>query len=382
MGYFTILSPSFVNVFFTLVILVITLLAYLLDLKRSANFILIFFLILWLTIPLLNIPYTKATFFRHNLFLPAILTLYYGRGNTNSSFWGNLATGLAGLVSAIYPNKIEFLQKVGSRKARPCPSGVDCEVIWLQNFNIEVYSLKDAPKTSLNYGIHGASHITPLTNLYRKLCQENAKVYPNTVIAAVDPRSSLDHPYPTTLNDVVAGYRHMLSLGFAPERTVIFGDCTGGNLALALCHRLKAAGEPLPGGLVLLSPQTDLTLSGESYVSRYHLDPILGNLTDREDVKKQNTINYAKGEDKTNPFISPLFGDFTGFPPTLIQVGEYEILYDDSVQLFKKMKNAGVPVIFTQYPGMVHDFQLMFAKWVPEVKYAREEIDTFLRKIL
>ena len=57
-------------------------------------------------------------------------------------------------------------------------------------------------------------------------------------------------------------------------------------------------------------------------------------------------------------------------------------MYDDSVQLFKKMKNAGVPVIFTQYPGMVHDFQLMFAKWVPEVKYAREEIDTFLRKIL
>lgn len=382
MGYDTILSFSIADVIFSLIILFFAVSAYLLDLKRPANAILVIFLLIWLIVPLFHFPHSKATFFRHILFFPTISVLYYGRGNTNSSFLGNMATGSAELVSALYPNKIEFLQKVGRRKARPCPPGVNCEIIWLQNFNIELYSLKNTPKTSLFYGIHGASHITPLTNLYRKICQEYAQRYPNTLIAAVDPRSSLDHPYPTTLNDVVAGYHHMLSLGFKPEHIILCGDSTGGNLALALCHRLKAAGEPLPGGLVLLSPQTDLTYSGESHVSRYHLDPILGNLTDQDGVKKQNVINYAKGEDKTNPFISPLFGDFTGFPPTLIQVGEYEVLYDDSRQLFEKMKNAGVDVRLTQYPGMVHDFQLMFPQLVPEVKYARKEINSFLSQLL
>lgn len=382
MGYFTILSISISDIFFIFIIVIFAVCAYLLDLKRPANAILIIFLLVWLLVPLLHFSYSKATFFRHIFFLPTILTLYYGRGNPNASFWGNMATGTAGLVSTLYPDKIEFLQKIGSRKPRPCTSEVHCEIIRVHNFNIELYSSKNTTKSSLLYGIHGASHITPLTNLYRKLSQQYAMLYPNTLFAAVDPRSSLDHPYPATLDDVVAGYHYMLSRGFEPKRTVLMGDCTGGNLALALCHRLKAVGEPLPAGLVLISPQTDLTFSGDSYVSRYHLDPILGNLTDREEIKKRTVFNYAKGEDKTSPFISPLFGDFTGFPPTLIQVGEYEVLFDDSVQLFKKMKNAGVPVNFTQYPGMINDFQLMFATWVPEVKHARKEINDFLKKHL
>ncbi|MGI6259149.1 MAG: alpha/beta hydrolase [Anaerolineaceae bacterium] len=382
MGSFTILSFSIADILFTILILIFTVCAYLLDLKRPANAVLVIFLLVWLLVPLLHFSHSKATFFRHLFFVPTILVLYYGRGNSNASLFGNFATGMAGLVSALYPDKIEILQKVGSQNPRPCPPEIHCEIVELENFKIELYSYEGSPKRTLLYGIHGASHFTPLTNLYRKFSQKLANRYRDTLVAAVDPRSSLDHPYPAALDDVLAGYHHLLSQGFDPKQVVLMGDSSGGNLVLALCHRLIAAGEPLPAGLVLVSPQTNLTQSGESYISRYHLDPILGNMTDQVDAKKRIEIHYAKGEDKTNPFISPLFGDFTGFPPTLIQVGEYEILYDDSRQLFEKMKNAGVDVRLTQYPGMVHDFQLMFPELVPEVKHARQEIRSFLGEYL
>ena len=133
MGYFTILSISISDIFFIFIIVIFAVCAYLLDLKRPANAILIIFLLVWLLVPLLHFSYSKATFFRHIFFLPTILTLYYGRGNPNASFWGNMATGTAGLVSTLYPDKIEFLQKVGSRKPRPCPSEVNCEIIRVHN---------------------------------------------------------------------------------------------------------------------------------------------------------------------------------------------------------------------------------------------------------
>jgi monoterpene epsilon-lactone hydrolase len=120
-----------------------------------------------------------------------------------------------------------------------------------------------------------------------------------------------------------------------------------------LCHRLKAAGRRLPGALVLMSPWTDMTMSGASYAERAESDPMLT----PEYIEAVRTA-YAGGRDYASPDLSPLFADLTGFPPTLIQAGDHEILYSDAEMLCHALERAGVPCRFEVSEGMWHVFQM------------------------
>ena len=109
----------------------------------------------------------------------------------------------------------------------------------------------------------------------------------------------------------------------------------------------------MPRGLVLMSPWTDLTASGKSHVSKADIDPVLNAA-----YLEQMIQNYAGGQDLEDPLISPLFGDYEGFPPTYIQVGSNEILQDDAVMLYKKLLKANVGVKMDVFRGMWHVFQM------------------------
>ena len=113
-----------------------------------------------------------------------------------------------------------------------------------------------------------------------------------------------------------------------------------------------------------MSPWTDLTSSGESFATKASLDPVL----DKEYIDRM-ILAYAQGEDLKNPLISPLFGDFTGFPPTYIQVGENEILLSDSMRLHQALVDVNVSVKMDIYPGMWHVFQMS------PIKAARDAMD-------
>ena len=102
-----------------------------------------------------------------------------------------------------------------------------------------------------------------------------------------------------------------------------------------------------------MSPWTDLTSSGKSYISKAEIDPVLNGAYLEKMIR-----NYAEGQELTNPLISPLFGDYVGFPPTYIQVGNNEILLDDSVMLYKKLLKANVSVKLEMFRGMWHVFQM------------------------
>ena len=131
------------------------------------------------------------------------------------------------------------------------------------------------------------------------------------------------------------------------------GDSAGGNLALVLCHQLKQAGRQLPGKLVLMSPWTDMTASGRSYTQRADLDPTI-TLDYIHAVREV----YAGGQSLDSPLLSPLFGDFQGFPPTLVQVGSNEILYSDSLRLRERMEEAGTHCRLEVWEDMWHVFQM------------------------
>lgn len=127
-----------------------------------------------------------------------------------------------------------------------------------------------------------------------------------------------DYPYPAALNDGVGAYRALLQDRAASE-IVILGTSAGGNLAAATILRARAEGLPLPAGVVLLSPEVDLTETGDSFQVNLGVDPILGR------VMPVNLL-YARGRDLMDPYLSPLFGDFAqGFPPTLITSGTRDL---------------------------------------------------------
>ena len=172
-------------------------------------------------------------------------------------------------------------------------------------------------------------------------------------VLAFEYRLAPEFPYPGALDDAEAVWNHLMLLGYGACDIVLAGDSAGGNLALALCLRLKASGRMLPGAMLLMSPWTDLTISGASIQEMRDLDPML-----TQEYLQAMRDAYAGAADPTDSLLSPLFGDFRDFPPTLIQVGSLEILLDDARRLCERMKEAGVSCRLEVWEDMFHVFQM------------------------
>lgn len=199
---------------------------------------------------------------------------------------------------------------------------------------------------------HGGGYITGSLQYARTITTKLAMTTSMDVLS-FDYHLAPEAPYPAALEDAVRAWDYLMLLGYGARDVVVAGDSAGGNLALALTHKLKEADRILPRGLVLLSPWTDLLCRGKSHEEKASLDPIL----DAEYISMAIGA-YAPGEQLDNPFISPLYGDFIGFPPTYIQVGSNEILMDDSIMLQRKMIKSNVSVKIDIYDGMWHVFQM------------------------
>lgn len=172
-------------------------------------------------------------------------------------------------------------------------------------------------------------------------------------VLSFEYRLAPEHPYPAALEDALLAWDYLMENHFAPENVILAGDSAGGNLALVLSLFLKEKGRPLPGALLLFSPWTDLTLSGESLESRADIDPVL-----TPEYVRAAQDAYTNGASPDSPLLTPLLGDFAGFPPVLIQVGTNEILHSDSLRLEEKLKEAGVPCLLEEWDDMWHVFQM------------------------
>lgn len=187
-------------------------------------------------------------------------------------------------------------------------------------------------------------------------------------------RLAPENPYPAAVEDALRAWDHLMLLGYGARDVVVAGDSAGGNLALVLCQRLKARERMLPAALLLLSPWTDMSASGPSYQERAEIDPML-TMSYIAAVREA----YAPGRDLRSPELSPLFGDFTGFPPTLIQVGTHEILYSDAEALRDAMCAAGTACRLEVWEDMWHVFQMFPTK---KAASAMEQVGRFLLELL
>jgi acetyl esterase/lipase len=223
--------------------------------------------------------------------------------------------------------------------------------------------------------LHGGAYVICSPTTHRGLTGRVACTARAHVLA-IDYRLAPENPFPAALEDALAAWHWLLEQGYAPEHIAIGGDSAGGGLTLATALSLRDNHEPLPAALFLISPWTDLTFSGDSIRARAHRDPLL---SDNGDGWLINA--YAGGNPLTHPYISPIFADPRGLPPTLIQVGSEEILYDDSSRLEAKMNATGVANHFEVWDGMWHVFQA-FAPYVPEANQAINRIGAFLDQYL
>lgn len=253
-----------------------------------------------------------------------------------------------------------------------CPRGFSRRIIERENYTMEYLTPDRLQDHRVILQLHGGGYIGPMKNIYRRFAVLYSRALQRGRVLTIDYRVAPEHPFPAALEDACDAYQWLLAHCPA-ERIIIAGDSAGGGLALALCHYLKDRGAALPSGLILMSPWTDLTTSGESYKTNYERDPLFGRT---EDSMLFDT-DYIGDADPKNPYLSPVFGEFDGFPPMLIQVGSYEMLLSDSLTVEEKVRQAGGKVRCTVYEGMFHVFQ-MARGMLPESRYAWKEIREYL----
>jgi epsilon-lactone hydrolase len=168
----------------------------------------------------------------------------------------------------------------------------------------------------------------------------------------LDYRLAPENPYPAAVDDAKAAYEGLLAQGIDPGRIAFAGESAGGGLAVTTLIALRNAGTRLPAGAYLMSPYADLTLSGETLGSREARDAVLNPAGLRARVP-----DYVGNADTSDPLISPIFGDLSGLPPLLIQVGSNEILLSDALRLAARAALDDVQVTLEVTPGVPHVFQ-------------------------
>ena len=191
------------------------------------------------------------------------------------------------------------------------------------------------------------------------------------VTCALDYRVAPDHPYPAALDDCLTVYRALLEEK-SPSEIVVAGTSAGGNLAAALLLRARDEGLPAPAGALLLTPELDLTESGDTFETLMGLDVVLP-----QRLMPVNLV-YADGADLAHPYLSPLFGDVSGFPPTLIQAGIRDIFLSNAAVMHRRLRAAGVRAELHVWEAMPHGG---FGGLTPEDREVSAEIQAFIASL-
>ncbi|MCR4791176.1 MAG: alpha/beta hydrolase [Lachnospiraceae bacterium] len=248
----------------------------------------------------------------------------------------------------------------------------------LEHFSMKMLSSRENPDIEhVILQLHGGGYMGSIRNAYYVFAGLYNEISHGMNVLCPDYRVAPEDPYPAALEDALASYEWLLGHGYKAENIILAGDSAGGGLALALCMYLRDNGKTLPMGIIAMSPWADLTASGASYEFNFEKDPLYGNT--KESLIYINA--YPGDNDKTDPYISPVFGSFRDFPPMLIQVGANEMLLSDSETVAEKARAEGVKVRLHVYEGMFHDFQMAYTA-IPESKKAWAEAGKFIDILL
>jgi monoterpene epsilon-lactone hydrolase len=224
--------------------------------------------------------------------------------------------------------------------------------------------------------LHGGGYCSGSIVSHRRMVTEAGRAGGVRTLA-VGYRLAPEHPFPAALDDALAAWRFVRAQGIAARQIAVGGDSAGGGLTVALLDRLRDAGDELPGCAWLVSPWTDLTMSGATLETKDAVDPLLhaGYLDELAGAY------VPAGVDREDPRISVLHADLAGLPPLLIQVGSAETLLDDAVRFAAKAGAQDVSVTLEIWPHMIHAWPLWNARLEPG-RRALAAAGAFLRRHL
>ncbi|HZJ56141.1 MAG TPA: alpha/beta hydrolase [Myxococcaceae bacterium] len=212
---------------------------------------------------------------------------------------------------------------------------------------------------------HGGGYCSGSILSHRRLVTEAGRRAGRRTLA-VGYRLAPEHPFPAALEDALKAWRFLREQGIAARDMTVGGDSAGGGLTVALITHLRDAGMELPGCAWLVSPWTDLTLSGSTLATKAAIDPLV-----HEDYLRELASAYLpKGMDPRDPRVSPLHANLSGLPPTLIQVGSAETLLADATRFAEAAGAADVPVTLEVWPQMIHAWPV----WNARLQAGREAL--------
>jgi len=266
---------------------------------------------------------------------------------------------------------IEQLRAGMEKVAERVTSDVRCEPTIAGNVRAEWVVPPEADPERVLLYFHGGGYVMGSINTHRAMVARLARAARARALL-IDYRLAPENPFPAAVEDATATYRWLLAQGRQPRKIALAGDSAGGGLTLATLLALRDARTPLPACAVPISPRTDLEGTGTSVKTKASRDPMV-----RETDLRRYAALYAGNADPRNPLISPLHGDYRGLPPLLIQVGEAEIILDDSTRVAELAKQAGVQVDLEVWDEMVHVWHV-FAKLLPEGQQAIEKVGSYV----
>ena len=231
---------------------------------------------------------------------------------------------------------------------------------------------KNVNTKSIIFYLHGGGYCFGSSLTTHKVGLTKLAKQTRSVCYSVDYRLAPEHQYPAALDDALTAWKHIVSQN-RNCNIILAGDSAGGGLSLALMMYLRDNNKQLPDGLVLFSPWTDLTCSGETYETKAKYDPMFSTNMPKDSAN----IYVPEDVKKTDPYVSPLYGNFTNLPRTLVLVGDNEILLDDSRLFAQKAEESGVDIEIDIWPSMFHDWWL-FGSFIPETRLVLDKVANWI----
>ena len=303
----------------------------------------------------------------------------------------SMITSMQNINPSANPDAVEKMKKMAAKYLDvKLPRGYIFEKKKTQNgtkYHIIQRNGRENAKKVLYY-LHGGCYIAGLTNNYHSFVRDFCDMEESITVVLLDYKTAPEYKYPVQLDEAEDIWNELTVIqGYRPENIIIGGDSSGGNLALALLLKIRDKGKKMPGGAFLLSPWTDMTMSGKSYIRNYQKDVEIGErkaaLTEekRKMLMDSDIYSFIGDADRKSPYLSPLFAFYEGFQHMFFAVGESEMLLDDTLGVVKKLEKADIPVICDRKLDMFHSY-VLYKNMMPESKESFIKIKNFVRENL